>query len=510
MEGVEELKKWIAALTVGEKRYINLLGKSRAGARHSQQLELLDWLNRADDAATIPPDASFVHNLPTVVARLKELILDGLRLLHQDANVDAQLRTALDHLALLHDKKLYPPAMRLLKRAKRQALATCRYAQALACIEWEHKLLRGLAPANLMEQLKALRAEEEAVLAQLRTLQDLRYRNERLLFLVRHISLPRNPATAAEVEALTTGAEVVHLSQHGRYVERALAVNILGIKQWFDRNPMEAVALYEQLLLDWRDHPDWQVDQAPLLLTICNYFQTACFYSKMDWEEARRYLKLVPDFKVLAPHVARDFQRMLYHNQLTPALNTGNFESVQALIPEIDHWLAQQQAHLSAAQLLPFYHNFAVAQFLMGNHLQANRYLQRILNTPNRKVRVDIQEFALVLQAVVRYEMGDLQLIEYLTRAGKRHFTKHTRELAFELAVFNYLEAAMRADPTTDLQASLDKLIAALDGLAEQLPGTVPLLGLTEMQLWAQSKRNAQSVTALFLQAVRENLEAMG
>jgi hypothetical protein len=230
----------------------------------------------------------------------------------------------------------------------------------------------------------------------------------------------------------------------------------------------------------------------------------------LSWDDASNYLQLVPDFKALAPHVARDYQRMLHHNRLTPALNTANFDSVQALIPEIDAWLAQEKEHLTEAQVLPFLHNFAVAYFLLGQYQTSNRYLQRILQMPKRKTRTDIRDFALVLQTILQYEMGNFSLNEYLTRAGKRHFQKQAGALAFEYSVFKFLDIAMRGNPGDAFAQELATLQLELDQLAEQVPDTVPLLGLTEVRLWVQSKQTQKPLKDIFQEAVRQNLEAMG
>ncbi len=506
MEALDSLKIWVNSLTAGEKRHIKLLGKAKAGGSGSQQLALWDWLNHAADDESPPVDAPYMGNLPTVIARLKDLILDGLRLLHQHHDVDAELRTAIENVALLIAKKLHLPALRLLKRAKQMGLATSRYLQVLNLLELEYKLIVQADAPTFEVQLSALRAEEKQIMELLQRLRDLQLRHERLLRLVRHIALPRDPHTAPEILALTTDERLEQLSRNGPYIERALAVNLLGIRLCVDRKTTEAVMLYAQMLHDWRDHADWQVDQASLLLTICKYFQSACFYSKLGWENARWYLQLVPDFKALAPDVARDYQRMLYHNRLTPALNTANFDSVRALIPEIDAWLLREESHLTEAQTLPFLHNFAVATFILGDYKPSNRFVQRILQMPNRKIRSDIREFALVLQAILQYEMGNFSLNEYLTRAGKRHFHKQSHKLAFEYAVFKYLDIVMHEESVE----ALAELQQDLDALASLLPETVPLLGLMEVRLWVESKQSRQPLAIVFKRIVQENLEAMG
>lgn len=507
MEALEELKKWVSTLTIAEKRYIKVIGKARAGAKGSQQLALLDWLSQADAGDMPKADAPFLHNLPTNIQRLKELILDCLHMLEKQLNVDAQLRHALEQVALLSERKLYAPALRTLRRAKKTAHEFCRYSVGIYLLEWEQKLVRLYGEADVQSKLESLRTEEAQLMASLGRLQDLRYRTE--ILQARKIFVPRDSAVLNEVRAFCAPPWIEAAYQSGSFLENALATHILGIRDLFEREPKQAVLRYERLLLAWQAHPDWQRDQAQLLLTICKTYQSACFYAERDWPEVRRHLALIPDFTALAPDTARDFQRLLYHSHYLTALNNGNFTSINALIPEIDRWLRAQGEALTEAQVLPFLNNFAVAEFLQGHYAAANRHVLRILQLPSRKQREDIREFAMVLQALLQYELGDEDLRESLTRAGKRHFSKQGHELAFELAVFRYLELALRMESPAQVAAARHALVAELDQIAEQLPDTVPLLGLMEVRLWATAQAQRQPIQSVFLAAVEANLAAL-
>jgi hypothetical protein len=509
METLEELKKWVETLSVAEKRFIKLLGKAKAGNSESQQLELLDWLNKAEGKKATLPAAKIMNNLPTVSIRLKDLILDGLRLLHKETNVDALLRTTLDEIATLFDRKLYHVVARQLKRTKKVALEHCRYAIVLLAIEWEQKMVLTLSPGDALEQLERLREEEVAASTKLSELQRVRYLHDTLRARTR-VSFPRDAETLRELQHISESDVVERLSLHGAYLDQALAVNVLGIKDICEGNPKSALERYEKLLNRWNAHPQWQRDQSSLLLLICSQYQVACFYSPITASEVRNYLTQMPDFKAFSPEAALDFQRILYRNQLHLTLNTGNFEAVVPLIAEIDHWLQQDTTQLSQDQTLLFLHNLAVAEFLQGRSAAANRFVQRILNLSNRKVRQDVREFAIVLQAVLQFELGEYSLTEYLTRAGKRHFSKKPLERGFELAVLNYLERAMGSQPEALKTKELQQFIAVLEGFASQLPSGIPIIGLTEIRLWAEARQSGRPLKEVFLEAVRQNLEAMG
>lgn len=506
MEPLSELKKWTESLTVAEKRFIKLLGKARAGAAASQQLELFDWLNRSQGAEAKSANPKFAKNLPTVSIRLKDLILDGLRLLHKEDNIDALLRTTLDEIAILHEKKINRTVTKQLRRAKKLAMDTCRYSFVLQCIDWEYKIAQTTIAVSTAEYLAKLREEEQTQLKKFSDQRELQYIHSSILTLMRQSLFSRDVKTREEVNTLAEREVVYRLAESGGYPERALAVNILGLKNFNERKPGEALRLYKELLREWQAHPDWQSDQASLLLLLCKFYQTACFFSPVNWKITQQSVNIIYEFKGLPPNQGRDFQRMLYHNQFTLALNTGKFASVKALIPEIEQWLQKEAVHLTEVQTLPFLCNFAVAEFLTGNFAASNRILLRILHMPNRNARKDIRDFALILQAILKYELNDSGLNEYLVRAGKRRFSKSSSDINFELIVFNYLDHVMHGESAQSIRHSTNQLIRELDDFAERMKDQIPVLGLNEVRMWAKAKQTGKPLREIFLQMVKKNM----
>jgi hypothetical protein len=501
MESSDELKKWVDSLSIAEKRFITLLGKAKSGAKPSQQLELFNWLNQAAADEAFPPKAKFLQNFSTVSNRLKDLILDGLRLLHKEDNTDAILRTTLDEIAMLVNKKMISAASRQLKRAKKLALDRCRYVFVLQCIEWEQKLA-SVSSASL----EKLREEELLIQQNLHDLREIEYRHEMLLALVKQFPYHRDAATLSRVNDLVNHELIYRISATGAYLERAMAVNLLGIQDLYVRNASAAVIRYQHLLNEWQTRPGWQEDQVSLLLLLCKFYQSACFFAPVDWKEAQAHIMMVNNFTGLPIDAARDFRRLLYHNQFALALNTGKFDSVKTLIPEIDGWIRKEEKQLTEAQQLSFLCNMAVAEFLNDEFKSANQYVNRILQMPNRKARVDIREFALLLQVVLQFEMKNESLNEYLTRAGKRHFNRVGFDVNFELLVLNHLELVTRINTDADLKKSREQLAHDLAELEKLLPEGVPLLGLREMQIWVEAKQRGVSLRIVFLEEVQKNL----
>jgi hypothetical protein len=499
----DELLQWIRVLTPSEKRFVSLIGKARAGSG-SQLLELFDWLNKAEEGAPVPRNASFRSNLPTLAVRLRELILDCLRVLHKEGDTNAVLRTSLDEAAILRSKKQWTAAARLLRKTKKLAYETSRYTYVLQCIEEELRHTETLQPDTRSAAFAELRKEEESVIKKHQALRELRFRHDSILALAQQFPFSRNDGITAQVRALADAPVIVEQLASEAYLENALAVNTLGICGIFLRNPESVIERYRALLDKWKNKKAWQEDQADLLLTICKYYQSACFYSTVSPGLVHSELHALKGFEGLPPDKLRVFHETIFHHGFILSLNSGNLDMAIAMISEIDSWLVKEEKHLSEAQVLPFFCNFMVAEFLAGHFAETNKYLNRILQLPNRNVRVDIREFALVLQPIVQYELDNSGLNEYLTRSRKRHFSKKQVTHAFEIAVIRHIELLMRAGSKKEKKKALHDFIAALEQINDYQPRSVPLLGLNEIMMWAVSRKNDVPLPAVFMEEAKK------
>lgn len=499
----EELKRWVKTLSPSEKRFVNLIGRARAGAG-SQLLDLFEWLNKAEDDEPVPAKAPFKNNLPTLATRLRELILDSLRVLNKESDVDASLRSSLDEIAIMFSKKHSHAAARQLRKTKKTAYEASRYTIVLQCIETEFMQAAQLPPDQVGRALERLRMEEEDALKKHQQLRELRFRHDSLLALAKQHLFSRNPQIAAEAAALGDDPLVHEQLASEHYLESALAVNTLGVLDLLRRNTLPAIERYRQLLASWKENEKWQADQPDLLMSVCMNYQNVCFFSTMDPGVVHADLLSLRGFNGLPEGKLRAFRETLFHHQFILSLNNGKPEVAVAMIPEIETWMQAEEAHLSETQVLPFLCNFAVAEFFAENFSNANKYLTRILALPNKKARADVREFALVLQPVIQHELGNTGLNEYLTRSGKRHFSKTEAEGSFELVVLRNIELLMRAGDGKETKEVLAGFIAELEQLMEQRSGAAPLLGLNEIYMWAVSRRDKVPLPEVFLEEVRK------
>jgi hypothetical protein len=506
MSPAEDLKKWVKTLTPAEKRFVTLIGKARAGAG-SQLLDFFDWLNHSKEGEAIPHEAAFSVNVSTLAVRLRELILDSLRLLAKDAGTDAVLRHSLEDANILIGKKLYQPAVRLIRKSKKLAYECCRYTIILQCIEIELKLLMTNTTEQPEKSLEELRAEETEVLFKQQVLAELHYRHNALLELAKHNPFSRNPQIVDSVVQLANSPLVDDALTARCYTENALAVNITGIRDLYLRNPEPAIERYRQLLNTWKQETNWQADQPELLMTICKYYQNVCFFSPVDPGMVHADLMSLKGFDGLPADSLRTFRETLFHNKFILALNTANFEAIPALIFEIQEWLKAEEKYLSETQVLPFLCNFAVAQFLTEDFVAAEQLLISIQRMPNKNARTDIRDFAQLMLNVLYYELNDEAKSDSLLRSGKLHFSKKVTPGNFELIVLKYIGLLKNVNSAADKQEKMQQLFNELEKLPHGLAQTMPVLGLNEVKLWAIARTQKRAIKDVFADEVQKTAQ---
>lgn len=503
----EELKSLVGSLKISEKRFVKILGKARSGGKGSQLLDLFDQLNDGKAKRSGQPASSLPANFPTLALRLEGLILESLRLLNAGKSVDGEMTRAIDQVVLLRSRKLYAAALRVLEKAKQKALAFSRYTVALQFLSMEREIQLLARPKHLRSLLTNIRASEEACRGRMEQLSELEHLHGLFRTVTRQVLVPRKPGEMEEIEAIMQTPILLQPTPFEGFIEQAMAGNIIGLNQLVHGDPEGAFHTYLALVEAWAAHPKWVKDQSQLFLWIVNNYLIAVLYNPAIVQEVQHYLDLIPQPDHLPPESAVPFQRMVFQNRFHLALNQGQFDLVRQTIQENEAWIGTVKRHLHEQNLLAFYHNFAIAQFLYGDYREAHRHVRAILTLPGREVRKDIRDFARILEVILHYEFGNDALNEYLSRSGRRYFKSNPQEWDFETTTLKYLEKATKVPAGPEKQAVFEELSEKIDALMQVSRGRIPLTGMQETSIWVMSKVQDTPIRTVFLQFIQAHLE---
>lgn len=501
MEWLEEIKIWVAGLDGSEKRFITLLGKARAGAGGSQHLQLFDWLKKNGGWEELPQ--ALRKQLPTLIQRLRHLIIDGLRLLDKGHHTASRLHAEMQAHHLLHQKGLLSPALRTLQRTETLAFEACRFDVVLQCCALLRQLELEKASGDSYKILEAIRLREEHALQELSALIGLRQQHDRLLTLGGLAMAARNSPFEQEVKRVKKSVPLEKLWKEGHWLARALAGNLLGFIDLFEKNHEAAMLRYRILLQEWEAAPERQRDEAALFLNLCKNYQNACFLHPQGEKEMAESLGHLPLLSHLPPPLAIEQQSMLYRARVLHILTQGRFELLPSTRPEIVSWIRKEGHRLGDAKTVVLLFNLAVAEFLHENFSEAARLVTQIQQVGAGSAREDILNFCRVFQAILHYEMEHSDLNEYLIRSARRHFSKKSHADKFELSVLKCLGTLSRSPSTAERKKAWAALETELDSIAEGLAAAHQIVGLMETRLWLRARQKGKPLQAVYAEALK-------
>lgn len=492
----------VTTLKKAEKRVVR--AHLAARDRESSPLKLYDLLLEQDHHSETalrghPLVRGWGKGLSTVAARMRSAV--SLALMGQVTRRDRTVEADLFEARLYLDRRLPDLARRTLQRGLRTCREQGRYAEAIGMLRLQRRWLQE-QEGDPTGGLEALQRELRQVEGWLSVREELAHLRGLLLARSRRELKPRDHSEQEWVGQILRELEVLELRRGPDLLSHSLAVDLRGLALVLEGRGEEALPLFRDLLLEWRDQPDWIARESALYLELFRHYQRSIYFGTTDPEVMGSYRELLPPDHNLSESYRLEFQRINFSHQLTFGLNLGQFDALKELIPQVEAWLQAHRGKVEERVELAFRHNVVVAFFLSGDFGKAYQSLQAILNRKRSTVRMDIQAFARVLEVVLLYELGQHDLNAYVLRRSKRFFGQQGHQVEFERAVLDHVGRALRESPAATLAADEQQLALQLQELIDKTSRPTPLLGLVEIHLWISSRIRGKGIEEVFLERI--------
>jgi deoxyhypusine synthase len=120
-----------------------------------------------------------------------------------------------------------------------------------------------------------------------------------------------------------------------------------------------------------------------------------------------------------------------------------------------------------------------------GNYDTCIDYLQKIINE-NADVRSDLQSYSRLMHLMAHYELGNYELMEYLTKSVYRFMAKKENLTVVEEEMFKFLRKSFHVN-RSKVQAELEKFLDKIKGLEKNRHETRAFAYL-DIISWVESK----------------------
>lgn len=495
----DSLFQLIKSLEKSEKRNFKLFAKRNSSSDDLKVVLLFDALDKMqdyDEAQLLRKNPILKKKqLSNIKAHLYKQLLASLRIIKDENNIDIQLHELMDHARILFNKGLYLQSLKALKQLKDQARAHHQFTYLQQALFFEKKIEALYITRSMQDRADELTEEADTVNETLTLINRLSNLSLQLYSWYIQNGHARNEKDIADVQ---------------QFFQSKLPADAALAKGFYEELYLyQCYCWYAFIRLDFLQYyrycQRWVdlFDKNPSMLAV----ETASYIKAMhnlmsahfDLLNHEKLAESIKKFEQFARHklvTQNDNNRILTYQYLyTARINLyflqGTFEKGLKMVPFLEEMLKEYGIYLDIHRVLVFYYKIACLYFGSGDNERAIDYLNRIINQRS-DLRTDLQCYARLLHLIAHYELGNFDLLEYLSKSVYRYMAKMENLSKVEEEMFGFLRRSFSVGAHA-LKPEFEKLLVKLKKY-ETNPLERRAFAYLDVISWLESKINNVNV----------------
>jgi len=461
----DSLFQLVQSLEKSEKRNFKLYIKRSSGNEDLKIIELFDALDKLkeyDEAALLKKLPSIKKpQLSNIKVHLYKQLLASLRLLKSADSIDLQLNEQFDYAHILYKKGLFSQSLKILDKAKETAKANQKFNFLTLVLALEKRIemlhiTRGMQ--SRAEQLSAETVEVTGRIDMVAKLSNLALqlyswfiknghaRNEKDEQGVRKFLQDNLPAGAGEQTGFYEKLYLFQSYSWYAFIRQDFLMYYRYSQKWVD--------LFDEQPLMKRVETSHYIKG---LHTLLNAHFDLRNYEK--FEITLRQFESFANTERVLDHDNFRIQAFIYITsaKINQHCMLGTFKNGILLVPSIEEKLQEYDLFIDNHRIMVLNYKIATLYFGNENYGTCIDYLQKIINE-QVDIRDDLQSYARLLHLMSHFEMGNYDLMEYLTKSVYRFMAKKQNVTVLEEEMFKFLRHSFQL-PRNKLKSELETFL---------------------------------------------------
>lgn len=435
----------VKSMTKSEKRQFKLyVGRFQAnsGSKFLTLFNLLDKMDEYDEKVILSKSTITKAQLSNLKANLYKQILTSLRLIPQHQTYTVRLREQLDFATILYNKGLYQQSLKVLDRAKAQAIELEEKYMTYEVIEFEKVI-----ESQYITRSMASRADDLAVEAKDISIQNVLASKLSNLSLQLNSFLLRNGYVKNEDEFLLA-------KNYFHYHLPSFEMEELGFRELLFLNMSRL--WYSFICQDFRGsykhstkwvelfkaYPKMQVAH-PVYFLKGQYYLLESLYYLRYYSKYKLYYEELADLENSKEILINDnvktlffiYSRFAWINMMFLG---ARFEEGRNGIDKIERELNLYRDRVDEHHVMVFYYKFACLHFGLNEYRECMYYLDKIIDNRQLGMREDLLCYSRILKLISLYEMGSDD-VDSFTRSTYRFLIKMNDLHEVQREIINFL-----------------------------------------------------------------------
>ena len=432
----------IKSLSRTEKAYFKKYAKRHVIGNQNKYVELFDAVDgnaeNYNEKIIIEKfqNERFVKNFPVMKNYLYKMILKSLGSYYSDSNNENEVKNEVTYIEILYKKGLFFNSKKILMKSLKTAYRTDNFPLLLELLRWKKNLIiGGVFEENQYINLEEACKEEQDIIKKIKNLSDYRT----LAYLARSLIVGNNP----HIKESNTRTELLNILKHPLLQSEKRALSYPSIMTYYHtlatvndslNRSTESLAYRKGLISLMENHPEKIKDNITNYVVALYNILGTCLNMK-KYAELENYInKLRLLEKTHQTRISKNNRMNIVLGSLFYELRTffdrGEFSRLSQKLPELEKELKNFSAMIIKSDELYFYYLLAYGYFGAGKFEESLMWNNKILNDKSSHKENKLYNTSKILNLILHYELGNWDLLEYLTESLYRDFKKSddTRE----------------------------------------------------------------------------------
>ena len=492
MKASNDLFQLIKSLTKSEKGYFKKINSIHIRGEKNNYMRLFEAIDKQevfDEHKIILQfkGDTFTNQLSVAKNYLYNLILKSLEQYY--SSINSELRSLLNQLEILFNKKLFKQAEKILERAKKTAQKYENTHYTLQLFVWENRLLIQLSYKGKTKE----EIEHEIHSKVFKELEKYKRYWEYDLLTMKLFLGKNNKGSSQSKEDIEYQKEIMN----NPLLKKENLADIFISKYYFyichhryliNKDDLGKALLYAQKLVKLFEDNPHRIKERPLNYQAALQSLIICLIKINRLEEALIEIKKLKSLPTNSPIVASQLFYLANALELEVYLLTGEFEKVLYLIDEISP-IFQENKEIKNEYELTFFYKVVLIYFTVENYSLANVYLNKILNNTTKALNQhSTYDFAHILSLITHFELGKLDLLHYEIRSTYNYLEKKGSLDEFERVFLDFLgKKLINVMDSKDVNKKFRKLKDKLLGISTHVFQNKSR-GYFDFESWIDSK----------------------
>lgn len=443
----DKLLLLIDSMTPSEKRSFKLFVNRVKGGKEKlfvQLFDILDKMENYDEEKIFKkiPDLK-KRQLSNVKSNLYTQILTCLRQLYRHQMSEISIREQQDFAKVLYSKGLYKSSLEMLERSRKQAEQNQKHFLLLDSIMFEKKIESQHVTGSMYPKADQLAIYTRELMGELALMNQLSNLSLMLYGLYLKRGYAKNKEDKEEItHFFESNKPIVNVGKLGFYQKLYLFQSYV----WYNLM-IHDFAGYFKFAKKWvelfAEYPLMiQPETTSFIKANYNVMNALFLADKNDkfLEQLKVFEGIEDQLKTpFSKNEQSTFDTFLYIHQINSVFVKANYTDPHPNFKYVIKLFKTNAKKWDLNRSLVFYYKIACVYFGRGEYYQCIEYLNKISNESHPEFKEDIQCFARILNLVVHYELGNLELVYYQVRNVYRFLMKMKDINLFQKEILRFI-----------------------------------------------------------------------